>query len=363
MVIDPAFTETAAVADYVLPTMVGYEKWEYSVYPKGYPETWGQLRPPVVRHEHDGLPEPEIYWRLARRMGLTRAASPVLKLLARGATNPLTALAFLAQLGLESASASKGAALARSVFLAYDSLGPRLPDKSLASFWLNLQLFAVSRWAAVRRAMDADERARNPLVLGQRLFDSLLEHPEGRCVALQNDATNLDENLKTRSGKIELLQPPMLAEARRALAEGLTRQRDYSFILNGGLRTRWNANVIHRDPAWRKGKGPHFFVLMHPDDAAGLDIAQHDEVELETRVGAIRAPARLDPATMPGTLSVPAGFGMRYPNAETGALETQGATINLLTDARDRDPFTGCPHHKYVACRVTRVDAGVVPAE
>ncbi len=37
VVIEPAMTETAAVADYVLPTPVGYEKWEFANFPKGYP--------------------------------------------------------------------------------------------------------------------------------------------------------------------------------------------------------------------------------------------------------------------------------------------------------------------------------------
>jgi hypothetical protein len=31
-----------------------------------------------------------------------------------------------------------------------------------------------------------------------------------------------------------------------------------------------------------------------------------------------------------------------------------GANQNELTDARDRDPFTGIPHHRHVQCRVER---------
>src|SRR5439155_470423 len=37
VVIDPAMTETARLADYVLPTPVGYEKWETSAFPRGVP--------------------------------------------------------------------------------------------------------------------------------------------------------------------------------------------------------------------------------------------------------------------------------------------------------------------------------------
>ncbi len=66
VVIDPAMTETARMADYVLPTPVGYEKWETAVFPRGVPEIYMQVRPPVVPAPPDALPEPEIYVRLCR---------------------------------------------------------------------------------------------------------------------------------------------------------------------------------------------------------------------------------------------------------------------------------------------------------
>ena len=70
VVIEPAMTETARVADYVLPTPVGYEKWEFANFPKGYPEVYVQVRPPVVPRPPEALPEPEIYARLAEAMDL-----------------------------------------------------------------------------------------------------------------------------------------------------------------------------------------------------------------------------------------------------------------------------------------------------
>ena len=69
VVIDPAMTETARAADYVLPAPVGYEKWEWSSFPNGYPEVFAQVRPPVVPAVGEALPEPEIYARLAEAMG------------------------------------------------------------------------------------------------------------------------------------------------------------------------------------------------------------------------------------------------------------------------------------------------------
>ena len=41
--------------------------------------------------------------------------------------------------------------------------------------------------------------------------------------------------------------------------------------------------------------------------------------------------------------------------ATVGNRQQQGVNPNELSDAMDRDPISGCPHHKYTLCRVERV--------
>ncbi|MGH7822442.1 MAG: hypothetical protein ACREQ9_21995 [Candidatus Binatia bacterium] len=38
-------------------------------------------------------------------------------------------------------------------------------------------------------------------------------------------------------------------------------------------------------------------------------------------------------------------------------MEMQGANQNELTDVAHRDPFTGIPHHRYVLCRIERIES------
>jgi anaerobic selenocysteine-containing dehydrogenase len=71
-----------------------------------------------------------------------------------------------------------------------------------------------------------------------------------------------------------------------------------------------------------------------------------------TRRGAVELPAALDKRLMHGHVWIPNGFGAAYPSGPDGALEVQGVNLNELSDASDRDPITGCPHHKYTLCRV-----------
>src|SRR5262249_36170055 len=96
VVVEPAMTETARLADYVLPTPAGYEKWEMANFPKSYPEVFVQIRPPVVPGPTEALPEPEIYARLAGAMGIFGEPPAALFDLAPGALEPEGAGAFLA---------------------------------------------------------------------------------------------------------------------------------------------------------------------------------------------------------------------------------------------------------------------------
>ena len=87
----------------------------------------------------------------------------------------------------------------------------------------------------------------------------------------------------------------------------------------------------------------------------GRALANGDRVRLVTRRGSLELPAAVDKRLQPGHVWVPNGFGARYPKDGSGELEVAGINLNFLTATEDRDPFTGCPQHKYTLCRVERV--------
>jgi anaerobic selenocysteine-containing dehydrogenase len=360
VVIDPALSETAERAHYVLPTPVGYEKWEYAGFPKHYPEVFAQLRPPVVRGPAGALPEAEIYARLARTSGIVGAAPRPLAALARRARSPGGAAAFLGALGTLALARGGGreAIASRALLWAYEALGPTLPAPALTAIWLQCHAYALTRRAEVLRARP--DLARLPrFALGEVLFGELLAHPEGTVVGALDREQNLADHVRHPDGRVHLSPAPMLAEIRRAVAEAAidVGDRRFPLILNGGHRTHWNANTIQRDPAWRRGQGPHCALWMHPDDASRVGLGNGDLARLETSRGHAELPVHVDDSLRPGHVAVPNGFGLRYPDARSGALVRTGVAVNELTDAKDRDPFTGCPHHKLVRCRVERADA------
>lgn len=349
VVIEPSMTETAAVADYVLPTPVGYEKWEIAGFPKGYPEVHVQLRPPVIPGPEEALPEPEIYVRLAEAMGIVSEPPARLYELAKGALEPAGAAAYFGE--LQSAANGSQAAI---LFWAYRTLGPLLPAPSLVSVWAQVHENAFLRRDAILRTLGDEWGEASPFELAAELFRRILDHPEGVEIGCLDTDTNLDDHLGFEDKRIRLGPPELLAEIERAAAQDLPSDPDHPFVLAAGLRTRWTANTIQRDPKWRKGKGPHCELHLTPADAERLGVAKGDAVRVSTRRGTVELPAALDTKLRDGHVWIPNGFGVAYPSGEGGALEVQGVNTNELTDVADRDPISGCPHTKHTLCRVER---------
>ncbi len=345
VVIDPAMTETARLADYVLPVPTGYEKWETAVFPRGAPEIFVQVRPPVVPMRIRALTEPEIYVRLAEAMDLFGTPPSELFALAKQAHTPEGAMAYVAT---AQAAATQGEN--QLIYWTYRAVGPLLPSPSLAALWLLSHLNGIFRTESVVRTLGSEFDGKTPFELGTEIFRRIVAHPEGVEVARQRMETNLVDHVGFADKKIRLAPEPILPELRRAVATTPTIDPAFPLVMAAGLRTRWTANTIQRDPAWRKGKGPHCALNLSPADATTLGIREGDTVSVSTKRGNLTMPAHVDAKLMAGHVWMPNGFGMV---SSDGMLT--GANQNELTDVADRDPITGIPHHRYVRCRVERV--------
>lgn len=357
VVIEPALTETARMAHYVLPTPTGYEKWEISTFPKDM--VVPQLRAPVVSGPAQALPEVEIYYRLARAMNLVPAAPRILHKLAAKARTPLGAPAYLGALfSLSGLKLGQPLAIAgRTVFWLYETLGPLLPNPMLATLWLQTMSYALTRRDEVTRALPETRSIRNPFALGDLLFQKMLDHPEGVVLGKFDEENNFANHCHYRDGKARLWQADFAADIEKLLHhDHLTADTAYPFVLNGGLRSGWSANTIIRDPSWRKGKGPHAALHISKEDAASLNISNGTMVRVSTRRGVVTVPIKIDAGSLAGHVHLPNIFDLHYPDPVTGELKPTGVSINTLTDVNDRDPYTGIPHTKYLRCKIEVVD-------
>src|SRR4029077_9591518 len=99
-------------------------------------------------------------------------------------------------------------------------------------------------------------------------------------------------------------------ERSRAVPTPRAQDAAYPFVLAAGLRTRWTANTIQRDPTWRKGRGPHCALNLSPSDAKHLSVGNGDTVRISTRRGALTLPVQVDAKLLDGHVWMPNGFGM-----------------------------------------------------
>ncbi len=342
VVIDVAMTETAALADYVLPASTQYEKAEATFFNFDFPENMFQLRPRLLPAPDGPLPEAEIHARLCMEMG--------------------------ALTDLDLAPLRDAAKLGRSAY-AQALMTTVLPDPRLAPLapiilYRTMSLPDDAREGAVlfglcvKFAMEhGPSLARagftgNPLEAGDALFTAMLERPWG-VVFAKDEWSDVMPRVRKPDNRIALHLPDLLdVLARLPIEAAEVVDPAFPFVLSAGERRAFTANTIIRDPTWRKKDGDGA-LRIHPADAAVLAVNTGDSVRLTTKRGAATVTVELSDTMQRGHVSLPNGLGLGYPD-ENGR-KTTGIAPNELTSAEDRDPFVGTPWHKHVAARVERV--------
>ncbi len=325
VVIDKDMTDTAELAHFVLPAATQFEKYDCTFFNWGFPENHQHVRHPIMPPTPGTLPEQEIYHRLAVAMRADFSKNPLL--------GPLMQL------------------LEAPPVLAL----PEAMRKAVAPLLFASMQFVEQHRDAVVRAGITDEGHG----LAAALFKRMVSSPSGTIIS-RHDYEDAFSFIRHADGKIHLAVPLMfewLDGLRAEAARPTERDPDFPFVLCAGERRSSNATTNYRDPAWR-AIDPAGMLRIHGDDAVRLGVADGDLVECESRTGRIVVQAQLDDSVLPGSLSLPHGFGLRYTTA-AGERAAHGPLINLLTASDDCDPLTKTPYHKNVPVRVRKADAAI----
>ena len=348
VVIDVSMTETARQADYVLPASSQYEKWESTFFNFEYPENHHHLRAPVCPPMPGTLSEPEIHARMIEALRPFELAE----------IEPLKAFA---KEGLETFSPAMFEAITKHPhwgpylpYVLYRTLGPALPEgaEAAAAYWLLAQRFATEHAEAVVRAGFSGQG----LDLGNALFEGILQGRSG-VVFSKSDIANSFAELGFADTKIRLAVGEMLDEVASlaSLEDVVPKDPDFPLLLAAGERRAYTANTIVRDPGWVK-KPSAAALAVNPHDAAQCGVGDGEQVRLVTQAGAANVLITVDDRMMRGTLSLPNGLGLLYPDGE-GKEAMLGVAPNELTTTGLRDKFLGTPLHKHVPARIEPVAA------
>ena len=348
VVIDVSMTETARQADYVLPASSQYEKWESTFFNFEYPENHHHLRAPVCPPMPGTLSEPEIHARMIEALRPFELAE----------IEPLKAFA---KEGLETFSPAMFEAITKHPhwgpylpYVLYRTLGPALPEgaEAAAAYWLLAQRFATEHAEAVVRAGFSGQG----LDLGNALFEGILQGRSG-VVFSKSDIANSFAELGFADTKIRLAVGEMLDEVASlaSLEDVVPKDPNFPLLLAAGERRAYTANTIVRDPGWVK-KPSAAALAVNPHDAAQCGVGDGEQVRLVTQAGAANVLITVDDRMMRGTLSLPNGLGLLYPDGE-GKEAMLGVAPNELTTTGLRDKFLGTPLHKHVPARIEPVAA------
>jgi anaerobic selenocysteine-containing dehydrogenase len=202
--------------------------------------------------------------------------------------------------------------------------------------------------------------------LGPRGILSLLLRLGGKTTlsALENAPHGIDlgaleprfpEMLGTPKKTIRLAPRELLADVPRLTARlEAPSPKEGELLLVGRRDLRSNNSWMHNSARLIKGKRRDT-LLMHPSDATRRGLVIGDVVRVASPIGAVEAPLEITESMMPGTVSLPHGFGhgragvrMRVASAHAGT------SVNDLLDAARIDPVCGASSVTGVPVDVSR---------
>ncbi len=284
--IDIQMSETAGLADYVLPATDMLERSDYPVsHSLLMARPWAQYTEAVVPPLYERKPEWWIFSELARRAGASWFG-----------LTPLSALPRLNHL-----------------LSMLPGLGPITPDHLLDL------ILRSGRQVNLKR---------------------LRANPQGLPLAPDQPGSFLGKRVPTADGRVNMAPASLLADLPRlvAMADAEPVADDKLQLI--GRRQRGSHNSwMHNNPHINHDRGLQ--VLMHPSDAASRQIVDGGEAIIGNEK-TLTLPVKLTADVMPGVIVVPHGWG----HAGSGgnkARKLPGGNINeVLPDARNHlEPVSG----------------------
>jgi len=149
------------------------------------------------------------------------------------------------------------------------------------------------------------------------------------------------KRLFTKNKRIELM-PAIFAEELQEIKALLSPQANnrYPLKLIGRRHLRSNNSWMHNLPVL-EGGSRMCTMMIHPKDADSYNIKPKEKVEVYSNFGAIRIEAEITDTIIPGTISIPHGWGHYGEGVHLEAAKRDsGANINQLMDHDRLDPLS-----------------------
>jgi anaerobic selenocysteine-containing dehydrogenase len=186
------------------------------------------------------------------------------------------------------------------------------------------------------------------------------QYPDGRMLTPNRPGDYLGQRVKTPSGKVELAPADLIERAKsleNTYREELATKSALKLIQK---RERFTHNSwAHNVQAFVKGERASNYLYIHSVDAVALSLEAGGSARVSANGNYIDVPVRIDDDMMPGTVSVPHGWGHQNAAGLSVANKTTGVNVNIiLPDGPDSiEPASGMAHMNGVIVAVTPIGA------
>lgn len=208
-------------------------------------------------------------------------------------------------------------------------------------------------WEILRGLGDAISGRTEPRPTPRQILDSLLQNGPYKTslAALEAAPSGIDygspepgrlpERLKTKDKTINVAPDEIVSDLSRLKRDMAPAKRDGRLSLIGRRHVRSNNTWLHNAPRLVKGKD-RCTLMIHPDDARARNLGDGALAEVSSKSGSVRLRVEVTDDMMPGTVSIPHGWGHGMPGvAMATAVAHAGVSVNDLTDETALDPLSG----------------------
>ena len=173
---------------------------------------------------------------------------------------------------------------------------------------------------------------------GGASLELLLDNPHG--VDFGALEPRLPDALRTKSGRVELAPPELLADVER-LRSAIDSMASRDLVLVGRRHLKSNNSWMHNVEVLVKGS-MRCTLHVNPVDALRLGVRDGEMARVSSRVGRVDVEVEITDSVRSGVVSLPHGWGHDVDGVRMGvASRLAGVNSNLLTDEAAIDPLSG----------------------
>ena len=227
-----------------------------------------------------------------------------------------------------------------------------VPSSVLAARWLGRAGLKLSP----RRLVDlllrvGPEGDRFGLRRGGLSLKRLAQSPHGIVLAEHLEPGVLDDKIRHEDGRVHLCPGEIAAEVERIGRSDREQDERFPLRMIGLRELRSHNSWMHNSAKLMAGDRVHR-ARLNPADAAAAGIADGDRIRIASAHGEIEIEARVTDEVMAGTVAVPHGWG--HDAGWETANAAGGANVNLLTSSApdDLERLAGMAHMNGVPVRV-----------